>query len=560
MQDHGEEPMNRRAASGASAIASRLLSAFLLLPCAGMAQVAVRANAISVLYADQNSSTQGSIAIQNQGATWSGTGSMRWTLNVTAAGNYKFKILNAVSGNANGIAMRISSQSGSTLDFTLKQTPGIMLQGYARDTLAGTLALPQGSQWIELGSVNVPAGRNVMGFRGLELYPAAAEAAITAGYARAKAARASTDWMLQAKYGTMHHWTTNSINQQGNKVPFQQMVAGFDVSKFANQEAEMGVGYVLFTVAHVSPTFPAPLASWAKYHPGLTTQRDLVMEMADSLNARGIKLMLYFPPQYAWAATTAGFMTASREMLTEIGLRYGKKVAGYWFDGFYQNAEKYPDADFDSLDQFCKAGNPDRVVALNSWIYPVVSPWQDYWAAEAAGLVTPPPNRYLPEVSAFGLQSHLLSILEPNWWMDQPGRTPSYSAQTMVNYVLACMKNGVVPTINTMVYADGTLLPSSLEIFRRIKLAVANVKPVVGIAPQITLDKNPVPRPGFRELVIDGADNSGEAVIYSMAGNKVDAFPLSPGKHVLAYRDLHVPPGLYLIRVKQTARKFLITP
>ena len=70
-------------------------------------------------------------------------------------------------------------------------------------------------------------------------------------------------------------------------------------------------------------------------------------------------------------------MTEWREMLTEIGYRYGKKVAGYWFDGWYQGAESYPDANFDSLDQFCKAGNPDRVVALNSWIYPSVSPWQD---------------------------------------------------------------------------------------------------------------------------------------------------------------------------------------
>ena len=33
------------------------------------------------------------------------------------------------------------------------------------------------------------------------------------------------------------------------------------------------------------------------------TTRDLVMEMADSLNARGIKLMLYFPPQFAWPSS-----------------------------------------------------------------------------------------------------------------------------------------------------------------------------------------------------------------------------------------------------------------
>jgi Alpha-L-fucosidase len=466
----------------------RWMFGFLLLPCApffavmAQNQYTIRTDNVTVLYADKYTSTTGSISVQNQGATWNGTSSMRWTISVATAGNYKFKLLNTVSGNANGTSMQISSQSGTTLNFTLRTTSGL-LNGYERDTVAGTLALPQGVQWIQLASVNVASGASVMGLRGLEMNPVATDSTIAAEYARAKAYRASTDWMVQAKYGCMHHWTTMSINESGSTVPYQQMVSGFNVSNFANQEKAMGVGYVLFTVAHVATTFPAPLTMWEKYHPGMTTQRDLVMEMADSLNARGIKLMLYFPPQFAWPNpnTTANFMTESRDLLTEIGNRYGKKVAGYWFDGFYQNTESYPDANFDSLDQYCKAGNPDRVIALNSWIYPSVSPWQEYSAGEAAGLVTPPSSRYLPDVSNYGEQAHLLSILEPNWWMDQLGRTPSYSAQQIESYVLGCMKNGVVPTINTMIYVDGTILPASLAIFEALKQAVANVNPVVSI-------------------------------------------------------------------------------
>jgi hypothetical protein len=52
---------------------------------------------------------------------------------------------------------------------------------------------------------------------------------------------------------------------------------------------------VLFTVCHAEPYCPTPLKSWEQYHPGKTTQRDLIMEMADALNAKGIKLMCYFP-------------------------------------------------------------------------------------------------------------------------------------------------------------------------------------------------------------------------------------------------------------------------
>jgi len=532
---------------------------FLSLPVAVMAQVtvAVRTNNVSVLYADQSTSRQGSINIQNQGSTWSGASSMRWTVNVATAGDYKFYILNTVGAGAEGLAMKVTSQSGASLNFPLHRTTGLP-QGYERDTITGTLALQTGSQWIELGTAATPTG-TVMGFRGLELYPAAAEAAITADAARAKASRPSTDFMLRAKYGTMFHWTTNSINQQGQKVPWQQMVSQFDMQKFANMVVEMGVGYVLFTPAHAVRTFPAPLKMWEKYHPGMTTTRDLIMEMADSLKARGIPLMLYFPPQFAWnSPVTADFNTANREILTEIGERYGKKVVGYWFDGLYQGAEKYPDFSFESLNQYCKAGNPDRVYCLNSWIYPSVTNWQDYWAGEVAGLVTMPTTRYFTNGPAVGLQSQLLVILEPQWWMDQLGRTPSYSAQQMSNYAVSAIRNGVALTVNTMIYADGTILPASLNVFRAMKAAVVNAQPIVNVAPSISFGKNLTITSGYRELVIHGTGNYGEAVIYSMTGGKVKAFPLHHGENVIPFGILPLAPGSHVIKVDKTLHKFLI--
>lgn len=531
-----------------------------MLPVAIMAQVsiAVRTDNVSVLYADQSTSRQGSINIQNQGSTWNGASSMRWTVNIATARNYKFYILNTVGTAAEGLAMRISSQSGSTLNFALHRTTELP-QGYERDTIIGTLALPAGSQWIELGTANAPTG-TVMGFRGLEIYPAAAEAAIAADAARAKASRPSTDFMLQAKYGAMFHWTTNSINQQGQKVPWQQMVSQFNMQNFANMVVEMGVGYVLFTPAHAVRTFPAPLKAWEKYHPGMTTTRDLIMEMADALNARGVKLMLYFPPQFAWnSPVTADFNTANKEILTEIGERYGKKVVGYWFDGLYQGAEKYPDFNFESLNQYCKAGNPDRVYCLNSWIYPSVTPWQDYWAGEVAGLVTMPTTRYFTNGPAVGLQSQLLVILEPQWWMDQLGRTPSYSAQQMSNYTVSAIRNGVVLTINTMIYADGTILPASLNVFRAIKQAVANVNPVVKTSPPISFGKNLTISSGNRELIINEMGDFGEAVIYTISGGTVKAIPLLRGKNVIPHRDLPLTPGSHIIKVNETTHRFLIT-
>ena len=95
----------------------------------------------------------------------------------------------------------------------------------------------------------------------------------------------------------MFHWTSQSIGTDGTIKPFAQAVADFPLRQFVEMVEATGAGYVLFTVGHAQPYCPAPLASWEKYHPGKTTKRDLVAEMAQALNAKGIKLMCYFPTQ-----------------------------------------------------------------------------------------------------------------------------------------------------------------------------------------------------------------------------------------------------------------------
>ena len=67
----------------------------------------------------------------------------------------------------------------------------------------------------------------------------------------------------------------------------------FDLNRFADMVEATGAGYVILTIGHAQTYCPAPLASWEKYHPGMTTQRDLIAGMADALQAKGIKLMCY---------------------------------------------------------------------------------------------------------------------------------------------------------------------------------------------------------------------------------------------------------------------------
>ena len=107
-------------------------------------------------------------------------------------------------------------------------------------------------------------------------------------------------------------------------------------------------------------------------------RRDLVAEMAQALNAKGIKLMCYFPTHVVGKypnASSKEFTQMTSDILKEFGERYGEKVVGYWFDGFYQCFEKYPDFSFRDFFKVCKAGNSKRIIAVNSWIYPNVTEW-----------------------------------------------------------------------------------------------------------------------------------------------------------------------------------------
>ena len=69
-------------------------------------------------------------------------------------------------------------------------------------------------------------------------------------------------------------------------------------------------------------------------------------------------------------------------VLSAIGARYGNKVTGFWLDGWDLIPEVYPHNNFQELFEASKIGYSDRIVTFNRWIFPTVTPWQDYWAGE----------------------------------------------------------------------------------------------------------------------------------------------------------------------------------
>lgn len=196
--------------------------------------------------------------------------------------------------------------------------------------------------------------------------------------ARGKKLWGKTDWLVVDKYGLMFHWTSATKPQTGPPQSYQQAVRDFDVERFARMVDEMGARHVVFTTSHGGFYFPGPNKTIDSILLGRTCDRDLVADLAAALNKRGIKLFLYYHPGHDdvpwWTRThfdenKAAFFQQWCVIIREIGERYGDRLAGFWFDDAIFTY--YPfNPPWEEMTRAAKAGNPDRLVIYNSWIYP----------------------------------------------------------------------------------------------------------------------------------------------------------------------------------------------
>lgn len=120
-----------------------------------------------------------------------------------------------------------------------------------------------------------------------------------------------------------------------------------DVEDFARTAAAMRAQYVLFTTFHANMNVLFPSTVMQRHLPGHSSQRDAVGDLVRALKARGIRTILYFHPtdghdltpddqnRVGWnePAPSTRWNDFINELLGEIVDRYGKDVAGYYFDG-----------------------------------------------------------------------------------------------------------------------------------------------------------------------------------------------------------------------------------
>jgi len=415
-------------------------------------------------------------------------GRATWHVNITGAGLYRLRGLYAC--DTAGISVQINANR-KTFNLSLPQTTGYYrkadytlprgalwphglgaypMQNYNRLDFGIIVNLKTGKNTLSL-KATVPAGHPAFYFRGLELIPVNKQKAIDAELADAKASRADPSWLMNAGYGLMFHWDNTSVPPRGPASSYTDAVNNFDVKAFAAMVKKTGASYVIFTPNHGNINFPAPIKEWEAMHPGGTTKRDLVMEMADALNAQGIKFIMYMHTQTAsdpnytsfkshtTKMTERDFAESAIKIVTAIGNRYGNRVAGYWFDSFLDIELQYPHFPYQRFYEAAKAGNPNRLVAITNWAYPILTAWQDYYGGELFVPGNPPTTLPLSGGPAKGLPFQALITLFGDWvhhQQDTPIAPPIYSVNELGDFIKATEGKGSV-TINTGLYQDGTI-------------------------------------------------------------------------------------------------------
>ena len=356
---------------------------------------------------------------------------------------------------------------------------------FERVPVPGRITLTRGINVVRL-KVAGEKGEEIFRLRSLELTPASQRAAVEAEKQLARSRRANTDWFADAGYGLWFHFINLTTPRHGPPIPYEQAINALDVKKLAQMVADCGARYLIWAVNHGYPTCPAPIASWEKLHPGWTTKRDLIGELADALGKHGIRLMLYMNcpgigslvqqngtaldlPAYS----ETDYANQLCDVFREFGNRYGTKVAGYWFDSWFQTTESYPNLPHEALFDAVKTGNPDRMVSLNYWSFPVETEWQDYWSGEITDLPAKPfKGRYIGRGAGHGLQAHSAIRFDDPWFhivQDKPIVPPRYTADQFADYIRTCQADRAPVTLGVGIYQDGTIAEESLKVLKQLR-------------------------------------------------------------------------------------------
>jgi len=319
------------------------------------------------------------------------------------------------------------------------------------------------------------------------------------------------EWMQTGPFGVMVHWlkSTAGLNETSDLEsdrPFDE----FPVERFCREIADTGAKWLIFTIGHNSGYFCAPNAVMERLAPGHCARRDLFGEIADCLAGHGVHLIGYLPSEMAgsqrvlqeafgWNADPVDkseFMRNYTEFVREYALRYGRRLAGWWFDGCYdrrRTKHTYGNSRFREVDWFgaIRAGNPDAVVAMNPGCntFQCVFEEEDYLGGETSNLTVRPGT----PLCGGRQQWHALTPINGRgspyhaWGHNKPGPLPGnrYTFDDLLNYVYDCHISGGAVTLNVLISMEGIMPDETLGQLTQITQRIAAIDAGEAAAPKL---------------------------------------------------------------------------
>ena len=261
-------------------------------------------------------------------------------------------------------------------------------------------------------------------------------------------------WLREARFGVMTHYLADWIARRSGKEmtveEWNRLVDGFDVEGLAEQLRAVGAGYHVLTLGQNSGYYLSPNAAYdgiVGARPSRCSRRDLVADLQQALGKRGIRLVLYLPsgaPNRDPGAVAAlewtngphrnrEFQLKWERVIREWSLRYGRGIAGWWFDGCYWPNTMYRSPEPPSFESFAaaaRAGNPYAALAFNPGVVYrslSVTPHEDYVAGEVDRLDRLSIRRAV-DGKVDGAQVHVLSYLGQTWGTGEPRMTTGEAA------------------------------------------------------------------------------------------------------------------------------------
>lgn len=325
--------------------------------------------------------------------------------------------------------------------------------------------------------------------------------------------KANTEWFKNLKWGISVHYLAFIPGQEKIDLlsvdDWNKRVDNFNIKKLADQLELIGAGYIIVTIGQNSGFYCAPNSTYddiVGIKPSKCSNRDLIAELYEVLNPKGIKLLVYLPSgapsadpiavkkfEWEWGFEGAWpiwntprtgkrlkeFQIKWEAVIREWSIRWGNKVSGWWIDGCYFSDEmyKHPDApNWESFTKALKAGNPDSIVAFNPGenIHVIsLTEYEDYTAGEAIYTLpvfskNNPPGRWIKN----GARLHIMTCLSDDWGISNfsgdsssiKGK-PRFSKEIVTGYTKYINEYGGVVTWDVLFTYEGTIQDDFLTYF-----------------------------------------------------------------------------------------------